>query len=116
MNSVTQFAGIKDGASNTIIAGERPVDAKCWAGWLLDGTGMDGTGARRLGPRRLRRVLRGHESQLDNMFHYWSYHPGGANFLMVDGSVHFIKYTTNDRTFRALCTRKGGEFVSAGDY
>ncbi len=43
--------------------------------------------------------------------HYWSMHPGGAHFLMVDGSVHFFKYSVSDRIMRALCTRNGGETV-----
>jgi prepilin-type N-terminal cleavage/methylation domain-containing protein/prepilin-type processing-associated H-X9-DG protein len=42
-----------------------------------------------------------------------SLHPGGANFLLGDGSVKFIKQTVNTATYRALGTRKGSEVVSA---
>ncbi len=41
-------------------------------------------------------------------FHYWSYHIAGANFLLADGSVHFLAYGA-DPVFPALGTRAGGE-------
>jgi prepilin-type processing-associated H-X9-DG protein len=41
------------------------------------------------------------------------YHPGGANFLLADGSVRFIKSTVNGATWRALGTVTGGEVISA---
>lgn len=47
--------------------------------------------------------------------HYWSMHPGGANFLMADGSVHFFKYTIDDEVMRALLTRANGETVQLPD-
>ena len=45
-----------------------------------------------------------------------SYHPGGANFAFADGSVHFIKSTTNYRTYYALATQSGGEVISGDSY
>jgi prepilin-type N-terminal cleavage/methylation domain-containing protein/prepilin-type processing-associated H-X9-DG protein len=44
-----------------------------------------------------------------------SYHPGGANLLLGDGSVRFIKDSIDLRVWRALGTRNGGEVVS-GDF
>ena len=41
-----------------------------------------------------------------------SKHPGGANALMTDGSVHFFKETMDLKILAALCTRAGGEIVS----
>lgn len=41
-----------------------------------------------------------------------SKHPGGANALMTDGSVHFLKETMDLKILAALCTRAGGEIVS----
>lgn len=45
----------------------------------------------------------------------YSWHPGGANALFADGSVHFLADTTPAATIIALVTRAGGEsFV--GEY
>ncbi len=40
---------------------------------------------------------------------YRSDHPGGVNFVMVDGSVHFIHESTPKLILDALATRAGGE-------
>ena len=45
-----------------------------------------------------------------------SYHPGGVNLLMGDGSVRFMKDTVNQATWRALGTIQGGEVISADSY
>jgi prepilin-type N-terminal cleavage/methylation domain-containing protein/prepilin-type processing-associated H-X9-DG protein len=45
-----------------------------------------------------------------------SYHPGGVNLLLGDGSVHFIKNSVALSVWRALSTRNGGEIVSGSDY
>jgi prepilin-type N-terminal cleavage/methylation domain-containing protein/prepilin-type processing-associated H-X9-DG protein len=45
-----------------------------------------------------------------------SYHNGGVNTLMSDGSVKFIKDSVNQRTWWALGTRAGGEVVSSDSY
>src|SRR5262249_12870830 len=58
-----------------------------------------------------------------------SRHPGGANFVFADGSVHFLKSVLRNAgkrsdgstisaspTFQALGTRSGGEVVSSDSY
>jgi prepilin-type N-terminal cleavage/methylation domain-containing protein/prepilin-type processing-associated H-X9-DG protein len=42
-----------------------------------------------------------------------SYHPGGVNSLLGDGSVRFVKSSINGNTWRAFGTVSGGEVVSA---
>ena len=46
----------------------------------------------------------------------FSFHPGGVNVLMGDGSVRFIKDSVNPVTLRALITCAGGEVISADAY
>ncbi|MDR3634990.1 MAG: DUF1559 domain-containing protein [Isosphaeraceae bacterium] len=45
-----------------------------------------------------------------------SYHSGGANVLMTDGSVRFLKDGTNVQTIWALGSRSGSEIVSADSF
>jgi prepilin-type processing-associated H-X9-DG protein/prepilin-type N-terminal cleavage/methylation domain-containing protein len=45
-----------------------------------------------------------------------SMHPGGANVLMADGSVRFLKDSVNVNTVWALGSRAQGEIVSADAY
>jgi prepilin-type N-terminal cleavage/methylation domain-containing protein/prepilin-type processing-associated H-X9-DG protein len=47
---------------------------------------------------------------------FGSRHPGGANFLFVDGSVHFVKNSINGPVYWALSSRNGGEVLSADSY
>jgi prepilin-type N-terminal cleavage/methylation domain-containing protein/prepilin-type processing-associated H-X9-DG protein len=46
----------------------------------------------------------------------FSYHPGGCNALFGDGSVHFIKESTNLIILRGLVTLRGGEVLSGDQY
>jgi prepilin-type N-terminal cleavage/methylation domain-containing protein/prepilin-type processing-associated H-X9-DG protein len=45
-----------------------------------------------------------------------SNHPGGANILMCDGSVRFLKDSTNISTVWALGSRSQGEVIDASAY
>ena len=45
-----------------------------------------------------------------------SYHPGGVNALLADGSVRFIKSSIAGAIWRALGSIAGGEIVSADAY
>ncbi len=45
-----------------------------------------------------------------------SYHPGGVNILMADGSVRFAKDSINQATWWALGTKANGEVISADSY
>ncbi|QDU61984.1 Type II secretion system protein G precursor [Planctomycetes bacterium Pan216] len=40
-----------------------------------------------------------------------SYHPGGVNVALVDGSVHFVGNSTDRDIFHAMGTRAGGEII-----
>jgi prepilin-type processing-associated H-X9-DG protein len=41
-----------------------------------------------------------------------SLHPGGAQFVMADGSVHFVAESMDHNVYRGLATRNGGETVN----
>jgi prepilin-type processing-associated H-X9-DG protein len=46
----------------------------------------------------------------------FSFHPGGVNVLMGDGSVRFLKDSINLRTLRGLVTLQGGEVLDASTF
>jgi prepilin-type processing-associated H-X9-DG protein len=50
------------------------------------------------------------------MIGFGSYHPGGANFAFCDGSVKFLKSSTDLTILSALGTRAGGDVISSSDY
>jgi prepilin-type N-terminal cleavage/methylation domain-containing protein/prepilin-type processing-associated H-X9-DG protein len=45
-----------------------------------------------------------------------SYHSGGVNTLMMDGSVKFVKSSISRIVWRALATKAGGEVIDASSY
>ena len=56
------------------------------------------------------------QSAFYGQFGFRSLHPGGANFVMGDGSVKFLKESINPVTYRSLGSRAWGEVVSADSY
>jgi prepilin-type processing-associated H-X9-DG protein len=120
---------ISDGLSNTLMVGGRPPNFAEDFGWWYGGWGQskDGSGDSVLGARE-RNVWQPAAScpkgpyhygpgQVQNqcdLFHFWSLHTGGANFLLADGSVHFLTYSA-DPIMPALTTRAGGEAVGLPD-
>ncbi|MBX9580992.1 MAG: DUF1559 domain-containing protein [Gemmataceae bacterium] len=123
--SKTAITHVVDGASNTLFAGERPPSTDLRYGWWYVGSGQDGLGTldSTIGARERNRSLYPlyrdcgpgpfgfGPSRPDDpcgAFHYWSPHPGGANFAFCDGGVRFLSYAA-DRVMPALATRAGGE-------
>jgi prepilin-type processing-associated H-X9-DG protein len=45
-----------------------------------------------------------------------SFHPGGANVLMADGSVHFLKDSTDPLVILRLGSRAQGEVIDSSAY
>ena len=45
-----------------------------------------------------------------------SYHPGGVNVAMVDGSVRFVKSSVAPTAWWGLATKSGGEVISADSF
>jgi prepilin-type N-terminal cleavage/methylation domain-containing protein len=45
-----------------------------------------------------------------------SYHPGGVNTMLGDGSIRFVKSTINGEAWRALGSMRGGEVIGADSF
>jgi prepilin-type N-terminal cleavage/methylation domain-containing protein/prepilin-type processing-associated H-X9-DG protein len=136
-NSPTRFADVADGLSNTVFAGEKTpylADAS-WVGivpgyrhfaynaFASAGTGGAGVNydypgallAAHSGPSLYESpvVIHPPNSPLGHTDEMYALHPGGANVLMGDGSVRFVKQSINLLTWQALSSRSVGEVVSA---
>ena len=110
-NSRTSFQQVRDGLSNTLAMGERGIPDSLYWGFHICGYG-DVTG---LGDGdNVLTTKFGFGPGLpdgNHNLHFWSYHPGGGNFQLLDGSVRFISYSINFATFQALSTKSGGEVI-----
>lgn len=138
-NSRIKFRDITDGTSNTICVGERkaqhnfnqpnsPVDS--FTTWyaaipnVIRNAGMSGMmSGMTEGPASL---ILGHVGQpammsmmamhstpnnTNHIVHFSSQHTGGVQFLLCDGSVHFLSENVNYDTFRNLGERNDGEVL-----
>lgn len=108
-NSRLGFRNIRDGSSNTMLIGERRNDlgAVTWVG-VIDG--IEEPFARIVGATDRAPNDAGEELQ-----NFRSYHPGGINVGLADGSTQFVTNNVDEELFQALGTRSGGEVVNTGD-
>ncbi len=127
-NSRNRTKDATDGLSKSLALGERLNNLRAWS----KGSAYDVNPTTELGvvsaknvvypinadPRKVcyariegQTVLNcpGGRTCLFNDLFFGSYHPGGAQFAMGDGSVHFIAETIDMPTFQALATIAGGE-------
>jgi prepilin-type processing-associated H-X9-DG protein len=125
VNAFTRLKDITDGTANTILFAECAGRPRLWR---LGSPGPDQTVSG--GPwagNSNRLVVFG--STPDGAAHpglcalnctndgeLYSFHPGGANTVFADGSVHLLKAGLDLRILARLITRAGGENVSADDY
>ncbi len=122
-----ELGQISDGTSNTMLSGEQ-------SGWLIDSNGervdlrSDGSHSILIGYRpdwarvfnttvvrypinHQDSVDEGIEGNLGRNRPLTSSHPGGANVLYVDGSVHFLNNNTSIDTLFNLADRDDGNVV-----
>ena len=109
-STVINLTKITDGASHTIIMGERGVSNDLY-GWPYCGAGMDNSG---WGDNLMDTSLGLSKGWPDGNHntHFWSYHPGIDQFLCADGSAHPLSYSVDFKVFQALSTRAGHEVIS----
>ncbi len=129
-NSGTRLDDMRDGTSNTIIVGERDYETRSWiAGSWYSGSRTNMTKICNYGknvawpinsdPDQIGYYVfsqiappGAQKSVLFNDLHYGSRHPGGALFLLGDGSVHFLSETMDFTTYQDMATIAGGKVVS----
>jgi prepilin-type N-terminal cleavage/methylation domain-containing protein/prepilin-type processing-associated H-X9-DG protein len=102
---------VTDGTSNTFMAGEQIRAVTRWNCWVEANQSVGSTAIPlnyKLNPPNVENWTR--------HYSFRSMHPGGANFLMADGSVKFVKDTINFPIYQALSTRGQGEIVSSDSY
>lgn len=112
----TLASEVRDGLSNTFMLFEdagRPDSYRL--GSLEPGRTISGARwADDEAPFWVHEVCRGSQMvNCSNNNEVYSFHPGGANFLCGDGSVHFYAESIEAETFVSLFTRAGGDVVGA---
>ncbi len=129
-DSHVPMADVADGMSQTLLVGERPPSPDFQFGWWYAGAGQRFTGSADMvlgvEEQNVLPVTKGScppgickygPGSLNNqcdMFHFWSVHSGGANFLFADGAVHFVGYAAAP-LLPALASRAGGETAAIPD-
>jgi len=136
--SKIRLTEIIDGSSNTLLVGERPPNSNVEFGWYFAAYGYDGRGngdcVMTSNDLAIANYFIANYSASPNLpcngtaaqkiglqpgnmlvgcdaAHYWSFHTGGAQFLLGDGSARMITYSNNG-ILPALSTRAGGEVVT----
>jgi prepilin-type N-terminal cleavage/methylation domain-containing protein len=118
--SKTKLTDITDGTSSTVMVGERPPASSTSWGWWTWGPYDSALGAQNSCPDPHgeycplpQRYGPGKVGVECDALHYWSLHPGGANWLLADSSVRSINYSAA-ALLPMLATRSGGEVI--GDF
>ena len=109
-NSAVSEKQVTDGLSHTLIMGERGISDSLY-GWPYCGAGdAFGTGC---GDNLMSTQLGLSQGYPDGNhdYHFWSYHPNLAQFIMADGSGQVLSYNIDLSVFQALSTKAGGELV-----
>ncbi len=136
-NSSVRFRDIRDGTSSTMLAGERSFEHRfvqgmpavaadsCWYAavpGVFRPAGMGG-----MPPEGPATLVLGHVGQqmpsggvmhhtpnhTNHIANFSSPHTGGIQFLMADGSVHFLSENVDYETFRLLGQRNDGQTPGA---
>ena len=126
-NRGVAIPAVADGTSNTLMVGERPPSSDLVFGWWFAGAGWDAAGSADVllgtndfpdsgdypscGTARMN-FRAGNVNNICDNFHFWSFHSGGSNFVMADGSVRFLSFSAAP-VLPAMSTMAGGEVFEA---
>jgi prepilin-type N-terminal cleavage/methylation domain-containing protein/prepilin-type processing-associated H-X9-DG protein len=106
------FNVVTDGTSNTLMVGEiawvNNITGTRYRTWIR---GCD-TNPVCAGSRNVANAINSPSIANFNDIAFGSMHTGGANFVMGDGSVRFIRDSINLNTYRAMASRNGGETLN----
>ena len=124
--SSVRIADITDGASSTLMVGERSFrDAQStWVGAVINANQVPTPGS----PLALQvlpaaNFVLAHTGETFNgpafpeeINHFTSRHAGAGNFVFADGHVAGLGRSISYQVYKAIATRAGGEVVAHGDY
>jgi len=124
----TRIADVLDGTSNTIVAGEKRLRPNRYSSgdWHDDCGWTDGWDPDAMRCTGITNIARGYRYGRDTRapasdpsgctnscaYDFGSAHPGGANFLLADGSVRNISYTIDRQTYEWLGDRRDRNIVA----
>jgi hypothetical protein len=127
---------IKDGTSNTVMIGERPISCDLFWGWWSFNVGYDAVSGSANTFRLSNSTIGGspcipnqkcapppfyfgggplnvnYQCSMDQL---WSMHTAGGSFGCADGSVRFFSYTVAATVIVDMSTINGGELIPPGE-
>jgi len=107
-SSRVRIGDITDGTSNTFLVGERGIVTDYGWGWPICG----GTECEQYISAERGLTPADNPPDTPNIERrFWSYHVGGNQFLLSDGSVRFLSTSIDHGTFVSLSSRSGGEVI-----
>lgn len=110
LNSKTRYEEIRDGASNTIFVGEK-LDMPITLGWVSGTRETLRNTSQIKGPPRWEERGQQDPPPPTHVGGFGSYHTGGAQFALGDGSVRFLSENIDMQTFSNLGHRDDGEIT-----